>query len=266
MENGPAREGVEVLSRALALCEELGLRVGAVYTKIYLGYARVNAGDPIGAIREFEGAADLAVELHFPEQQADSHERRALAYIALGQLEEACRHAERAVELTGAVSSYQYEITTQISLGNAQLHAGRLDEAMANLLHALDGDKVEFQFPVLHGELALASGYRQRGEYDRAARILDHVLASTYRPYRGDAFVELARIHLDQNNPETAIDHATTGLDIVRACQYRVSEAHALWVLGQAHQARGDQRAADACLNQAAEIFKRIGSRLADQL
>lgn len=244
----------------------MGLRVRAVYTKIYLGRARVDAGDPTGAIREFEGAADLAVELHFPEQQADSHEGRTLAYVALGQPEEACRHAERAVELTGAVSSYQYEITAQISLGNAQIHAGRLDEGMANLLHALEGDKMEFQFPVLHGELALASGYRQRGEYDRATHVLDHVLASTYRPYRGDAFVELARIHLEQSNLATAIDHATTGLGILRTCQYRVSEAHALWVLGQAHQARGGQRAADACLNQAAEIFKGIGSRLADRI
>jgi tetratricopeptide (TPR) repeat protein len=264
MENGPVRDGVEVLSHALALCDELGLRIAAVYTGIYLGYACLFSGDPTWAIRELEAAAELSLEMHFPEQHADTHEGRTFAHIALGQPDEALRHAERAVDLTGMVSSYQYEITTTITLGKALLYAGRLDEAMTNLLRAHEqADKMEFQFPVLDGELALASGYRQRGECDRATHLLETVIASTYRPYRGQAMVELARISFAQGNPAQAVEHVTNGLEIIRSCQYRLAEAHALWVLGETHRACGDHDEAQTCLRAATSILEEMGSRLA---
>jgi len=267
-ENGPVREAVEVLSRALLICDEQEMRVGAMFMTLYLAFARLYSGDPNGAIVEFEVAAALCTELHYHEELADAYEGISSAYVALGQPEEACRHAERAVELlTGAVSSYQFEISTLVTLGEAQLSAGRIDEAMANLLRALEqAETLKFLLNVRRGELALASCHRHRGEYELATELLKTVEASTYQPYRGQALVELARIHLAQNDPSSAIEHASRGLEISRTCQYRIDEAQALWVLGEALRTQGERAEAELCLQSAISIFNEIGSRLAAQV
>lgn len=103
----------------------------------FLGYARLEKGDPVQAVEALERAVSLLAESGFLQMRGWFLAFLAEAYLARGEREEAARVAREAVQINRQASFRLGLGLAQRALGRIATAEGRLDEAAEQLAEAL---------------------------------------------------------------------------------------------------------------------------------
>lgn len=233
LEYGPGHRAVDQLSEAVALSEELGFKTYGMNTAYSRGLALIASGDPAGAIADFDAARRHCLMLGFEEGEADVLSAIASAQLALGQVEEALEHAERALALSRKVTARIAEISALLTLGAAHVQLARAGEARASLVQARElAEDAGMRVELMRANTLLAACHRLDGDYELALCALPE--ATSREPWCGPALTELARIRLAMGQVREAIAGATEAAEICRDHGYSPDEVQALAVLAEA--------------------------------
>ena len=130
--------------------------------------------------------------------------RCLLAYVSLGDMDQAEGHTERAVERWRALATIAPEHASLIfdRIERAYFELGRFEEVVAFYRELLNKAPRESSAPTL---LALAEIYRRKGELDAAENYIQEALEIA--PDHPRAYRLLAKIALDRQDTKTAIAH-----------------------------------------------------------
>ncbi len=190
-----------------------------------------------GLLAGHQGAAEKARKLLSQAVQAAPrvaiyHQDLALAWRALGQLDQAGRSFQRALELDSTLADAHFY------LGAIRQGQGRSEEAMACFKAAL---RLDPNCPAFHYNLALA--YQESKQLDEAIAGYRSVLA--LKPDHLQALNNIAAACRDKNDLETAADFGR------RALAQQPLSADLNNNLGTILQAQGRLKEAVACFHQA---------------
>ena len=157
----------------------------------FVGEQELEAGNLKEARRQMEEALKL-----------DS--RCLLAYVSLGDMDQAEGHTERAVERWRALATIAPEHASLVfdRLERAYFELGRFEEVVAFYRDLLNKAPRESSAPTL---LALAEIYRRKGEPDAAENYIQEALEIA--PEHPRAYRLLAKIALDRHDTKTALAH-----------------------------------------------------------
>jgi DNA-binding CsgD family transcriptional regulator len=234
----------------------------------YLSTVELAMGDPSAAERSAEEGYELAVQTGQPSQEAVLAGCRALVAAHLGEVVSAQSAAERALELEQQTGARFGRVLGLSAMGSLQLGLNRPDESARMLLTLAaeleaEGvreptltsyvpDLVEALIELGRSEEALAALSR----YEERARRLDRAsaLAATAR-CRGLHLASLQDFEGGASEFERALaQHGRIPMPFARA--------RTLLAQGVALRRANRRRAARASLDEALEVFNRLGARL----
>ena len=187
-------------------------------------------------------------------------------YAITGAFEHASELAAEA-QAIAAETRKPYDLTYgQIAAGFAHLLAGRAEEAVADLVIALDHCR-SGNVPVLIPSVAryLGRAYAQVGRSDEAHDLLD----DTIEHCRSQSMVALSiwcglasgHAHLEGGTHDDAISRLEHSVDLARAHSYRPAEAHGWHLLARSHFAQGRIVDARRALLSAEKLAFELGMR-----
>jgi tetratricopeptide (TPR) repeat protein len=145
------------------------------------------------------------------------------AYTLSGRATDAMSALAQAIELTGASEMAGFQALCRLPLSEAQLLAGRLDEA-----HAL-----------AESALTLAREHQERGNEAYAHRLLGMIAVHRYSPHSA-----LAEVHYQQ------------ALALAGALGMRPLVAHCHLGLGQLYRQTGQHEQAQVELSNASQLYR----------
>jgi lipopolysaccharide assembly protein B len=157
----------------------------------FVGAQEFAAGNVKEARRQMEEALKL-----------DS--RCLLAYLSLGDMDQAEGHTERAIERWRSLARIAPEHASLVfdRLERAYFELGRFEEVVAFYRELLEGAPRESSAPAL---LALAEIYRRKGDLDQAESFVQDALERS--PEQPRAYRHLAKIALDRHDLKGALTH-----------------------------------------------------------
>jgi DNA-binding SARP family transcriptional activator len=255
---GMLQLAAERLENTLALARETGApqRTAVVLSnlaEIYRWQGRLqDALDLLGQ------ALALHDEIRYPSAQLAAYANLANVCGDLGDHDQAMAHATRVAQLAGELGNRRLEGYSLVLFAEAELRRGRNDEAVRHGRQAVrilsDG---RHQLELIDGLLALGMGQLLLGSVDDARKTARTALATAEdqgaRAYVGVATTLLARVHLHDDDLETACTLARDALAVHRETSHRPGEARTLQLLGQVAERTGDtERAADHARRAAA--------------
>jgi len=150
-------------------------------------------------------------------------------------------------------------------LGHALCGAGRIEEALAVMVDAVERETYRFggKYTWIHLRLGLAEGYRLAGQLDRAAgeAALAHRIASECGEVVHEAYalLEKCRIALLRGDAEEALSGAGSALATAAERGLQPFMAECQWVQGRAFEMLGRSGAAGQSFGQAKAIWTIIG-------
>ena len=158
-----------------------------------------------GFVGEQEFAAGNVREARRQMEEALKLDSRCLlAYVSLGDMDQAEGHTERAVERWRALANIAPDHAPLVfdRLERAYFELGKFEEVVAFYRELLAKAPKESSAPAL---LALAEIYRRKGELDQAESFIQEALEVA--PDHPRAYRHLAKIALDRHDLKSALTH-----------------------------------------------------------
>ena len=234
-------------------------------------FARAFASWCLIELGEFSQAAELLEET---ETYPDPIEPHGLVMITTGRGNLLMRRGDfgNAVDVLRATLELcrKGEVLTMTPivsawLGHALCGAGRVDEALAVVVDAVERETYQFggKYTWIHLRLALAEALRLNGQLDRAAveaevafRIADDCGELVHRAY---SILEKGRISLTSGEPAATLQNADEALAVARSRGLRPFAAECLCVKARALAAEGKAREAEFAAKEASALLSQLG-------
>ncbi|MFI6294907.1 BTAD domain-containing putative transcriptional regulator [Nonomuraea sp. NPDC050790] len=244
--------------------ENTGDHRSEAMARVLLGELAYSRSEPPTAARHCDRAIKLAQATGDGTLLAEVRHLRAMLYIIQGCPESAIRPLREAATQFAKLGRLRGEANALLDLVEALDQAGRSAEAGATLeqVHALTEGRDD---PGITANLAKAHGIllRGMGRYAEAVEAFGKTLAfdtATGRSRgRSNILFEIADTCFLAGDDGEAIKHATQSLAIVREIGDGFNTARALTVLGNAHTRQGEVGRGQTELEEAREIFTRLG-------
>jgi DNA-binding CsgD family transcriptional regulator len=260
-----ARAGLE---RARAQALEMGDEASLPLLLRYLSFVELLAGDWPRAERLADEGYDAALQTGQPSQQAVLAATRALIAAHRGNVEAANVAANEALRLGEDTGSGFAELLARSALGLLELSldhpagAAQQLEPLVDLIGAAgvgEPGLARFVPDAIETRLKL-------GQLEAAARLLAAHEERARRLDRPSALAQAGRCHALLLAMRADIEGAIVALDAALGEHARVpipfERARTLLVLGAVQRRAKQKRAARAALEEALDVFERLGARL----
>ncbi len=205
-------------------------------------------GRDADALSDCLAASALAVGVGWNEAAAYLAHQIGWLQLERGMLVDAELWMHRATELTADDQRGHIRAIVVNGLGMIRLHQGELAEAADLFAAALKINETGRETSALANRGNLASALRQLGEVDRAAGLLDDVLAAYRRRShaRGELSTldELARLYSQRGEGTAALRTALRAHQLAIVVRDRKAQAQTASAVAEAHLALGDATAA----------------------
>ena len=254
----------QAVEEALGIYRDIGDRRGQAYDLVYLGELRQLAGDYPGAAQALEEALGIYRDISDRRGQAIALVYLGDVRLVIGNRSGAGRAEEEALDIYRELGDRRGQAHALTVLGEVRRLAGEYPDAVQGLVEALGiyrelGDRLG-QANALS---FLGSVQRLAGDYPSAAQALEEALA-VYRDLgdRGGEVTTLnesGALHRVCGDLNQATSCHRQALDMSRQIGSSWDEAHALAGLGRCALAANRSAEAEHQLEQALEIFQRIG-------
>ena len=221
-ELGTFAEGTTLGEEGLRIAEAVAHPASLMWAYYGIGLLSLRQGDLSRALSRLERAMGLCHEADLPFFFPGTAAALGTAYVLDGRVTDAGRLLTQAMEQSTATASAYYETFYSLSLGEAQMLAGRREEAHARAERTL----------------ALARAHQERGNQAYALRLLGDIAARHEPPER-----------------EPAAGHYRQALALADALGMRPLQAHCHRGLGMLYAATGRQAQARAALSTAITMY-----------
>ncbi|MEM7479937.1 MAG: CHAT domain-containing tetratricopeptide repeat protein [Acidobacteriota bacterium] len=190
-----------------------------------LGVLQKNLGDFEGALGTFAESAALEQTIGWLDGEAQSLAETGATHLALGDVDQALDHLQRALPLAVESESRRVQVWVLRNLGRALTDAGRYSDALARL--------------------------------EEGRSLIE-------RPNRNDAdlLLYMAQVELERGRPQAAAPFAEQALARNRALGYRDGELHALLALAQSERESGALASARERIDSAMALIEAHRDRL----
>ncbi|MET8538142.1 tetratricopeptide repeat protein [Streptomyces sp. NPDC005065] len=268
---GDFAQAASLLEQALALYRDLGDRLGQANALTNLGNVRRLTGDYAQATSLLEQALALYRDLGDRLGQANAFTNLGEVRHQTGDYSQATSLREQALALYQDLGDRRGQANALLDLGRTWWRTGDYPQATSLLERALAlyqdlGDR----FGQANALANLGIVRRQTGEYPQATSLLEKGLTLYQDIDNRDGVVwalnELGTLCRLRGDLDQAEAHHRQALESAREIGSAWIEAHALAGLARCALATGHTRDARAGLDQAREIFHRIGAAEADEV
>ncbi|GAB3522816.1 BTAD domain-containing putative transcriptional regulator [Phytohabitans suffuscus] len=245
--------------KLLDMFDQLGERRGMSDAAVMCSWALTARGAQAQALAYGERALRLAGETGHLGGQARAHVALAVARAETRDVTEAIGHLDAALAAARALGNPRYETAVLQFLGIAYREAGELETSARMLGESL---AISRRYRDVYTEVltmvALSRLYLRHGD-PRAREAAEASLALgrefNMSHHVADALGALGEVELAGGRPEQAVSYLEQSVAIWRKRGWLSFLATALYVLGQAYEASGDQPAADRVRGEAARIL-----------
>ncbi|MEO3753671.1 BTAD domain-containing putative transcriptional regulator [Streptomyces sp. B6B3] len=267
--SGHSHEMLALWNRELRAAETLGDPLAEAHARTHLALSLSATGRGRGDERvtaHLQAAIDAYERAGEPELQAVSTNNLGTVVLRKGELTEATRQFERALELIGPTGRWTVRRAARVNLALCLQGLGRYEEALSTQEAALvlcqeHGDETN-EANVLVG---LAETHYLLGQQDqareRALRSLALARKTGYRGVEPEALRLLGVLCRDQGDHEQAIRHQTEALEMARSVGIVNSLVECLIELAATHVAVGDSARALAVYDEAVATATEAGHR-----
>lgn len=232
---GSTDRGVRHLRDALAISDRTGVPHLTARATAAIAYGDLAAGNLRAATEGFTRALTIWKDLGYGAQVAETLRNLAETYWEASRLDESRNFAERALSVAQEIGDPWTIVGSHTTLGVLYEQDGTIHEAMLHLEQAVEGALAALQYwrsPVV---IALAACHRRLGATGRATVLVEEAMRDARPRVRGRAHAERARIALADGDVGASIEHAWTAKRISRRRGYRLDDARASEILGEAH-------------------------------
>ncbi len=191
----------------------------------------------------------------------------AVAYFGMGDLSRAEELAQNSLDLADRIQDNRLQVLSESQLAVILADRGNHQAARTYAKRAQQrGEKLGDISMVGTGNQALAYCYAMNGDWTAAGQLMDAVAVALKRsdtlmvPLLYFGFY--SQVTLESGDLEKAEGIAGGNLTLAREAQSPHYEAEALRVLAQLRSVQGQREPAKELLDQAIQIFERLGSRL----
>ncbi|HEV2460206.1 MAG TPA: hypothetical protein VGS80_17760, partial [Ktedonobacterales bacterium] len=269
LQMGTMWQSQEAAARAVELAQHMGMPGPLTYALYLRGEIAFHLGDWGRARADAERA--LALVRPLGTYWIADAPRMLLGRLCLaeGQWESGQRHVEEGMALAERMGESFTSAGGSVALGRAVIaevellsgRAHRVIEELELLLDELAGAD-RGQLTILP---CLAWAYLDAGDPDRAAGLLDEVLAhpqaQLYRLTLMEVLLVQARIAIRRQHWKAAHSTLECAISVARAMRSPYAEAKALYLSGLLHTAQGEAESARGRLEAALAILHRLGER-----
>ena len=254
--NGDPKKAIESYVRATALDGQYA----TAYVRAGVLYGRQQESP--SAASAFERADQIYQALGKLEGRAEVAYQRSDLYIRAGQISEARRESERALDLARAINSQPLQIRTMLQLAYILRHQGESERAEKFVGEAVELAQASNMETLVARALAdLGSVFFLRGEYDEAEKYFRRglELARRYKAARTEArtLSMLGSLRVQQGNAEEALPYIEQALPFFQQGGYRREVMNSLILLGRINRMKGDYDAALEAYRQQLELAER---------
>lgn len=262
---GNLSDGAEHLERSLDILETIGESRGVATLYNNLGNVYLNRGDWEKALQRFEDGIPLSESLGDRQGVAHKLGNAAIVYLHSGDFETAAEYTTRSRSIREDINDRQGLVFADLVLGRLALRERRLADARAaadsaqDAIDALEGDTPYPELQRLRGDIERISG-------QPAAAIEHHQRGIEMGEQNDDPsdvaanYSSLALDRLEANDPEAALDAATTAAELLEGHDDVVNQMDTDVALGRAQLAAGRYAAAEATLSASADQASAVGA------
>jgi DNA-binding SARP family transcriptional activator/Tfp pilus assembly protein PilF len=196
--------------------------------------------------------------------QAQAHRVLQLAYLQLGQLEEAGAHAQQALQLFGELGDVSGQVRIHLNFGRVLERQGHFQQALDQARKALELSRQAGDWAGEADALNWVGWYHsQLGYHEHALEYCHQSLAlhegSGDWPGRADTWDSLGYAHHQLGHHDEAVACYEKALALWHDLGDRYQVAMTLLRLGDTHRASGNRDAARVAWRRAIEIFDALG-------
>jgi class 3 adenylate cyclase/tetratricopeptide (TPR) repeat protein len=258
---GRLREALEAGERALAHFDVLGNLWWAVRTISHLSPVAIALGEWDKSLNYCRRAIEHGITLDDTRLRVIGLWRMGVTYAQQGDPERGIKCCDEAL----ALQPLPYDAATaKWGRGYAEIKAGRFDAGIADLREALVWlDKAHLSYPRWRASLYLAEGYLRSGDRVAARPLIEEILepsrATGYLHFEGLACWLMGEC-LAPDDPVSAEPYVTTATAILGRVGARNDLGRAMMTRAALRQAAGDVATARQLIDQAAAIFRTLGT------
>ena len=222
-EIGRFAEGRAHGDEGIEIAEAVDHRASLMYASWGVGMLALRQGDLRRALPQFERAMDLCQDTDLPVFFPRMAASLGAAYLLSGRVADAVQLLTLAVEQTVTTATAGFQVPCALSLGEAQMMAGRLEEA-----HAL-----------AERTLTLTRAHQERGHEAYALHLLGGIAS-----------------HRDPPHAETAEQYYRHALTVADELGMRPLQAHCHLSLGTLYTRIGQRQQAQGELSAALDLYR----------
>jgi tetratricopeptide (TPR) repeat protein len=254
------------LANARTIAEEMGLRHISTRADAVVALNDMWIGRLEDALAGFGRVLSTWQTRRFRQGVAETLRNMAETHLEADRFNDSLELAERALSVAQEVGHAWTIIGSTATLGITCLRLGEAERAATHLNRVRDLTQAGLRYWHASATLGLAEYHRARGELEMAAQLANEVLSDPRPRERGRAYIELARASLASADWETCRHHAAQARQIASEKGYRLEEARASQLLGEAYSRCGDTASAQVHLQVAWRRFAEARHRAADQV
>jgi DNA-binding SARP family transcriptional activator/Tfp pilus assembly protein PilF/DNA-binding XRE family transcriptional regulator len=192
----------------------------------------------------------------------------AWAYLTQNRAEEALTHLHRTLDLHRHAGDRTRETTTLVNLGAAQWRLGQLGEALRHTQHAVElcAGQDPYREGALRNNagVMLATFGRLEEALDNYHQALALTRQAGDRNYESGVLTNIGDAYRLAGRHDLALDHLRQALELAIDGGLRPAEGYARHSLGKTYRDQDRLTEAVACLTEAAEIVRTVGGPLAE--
>ncbi len=240
IERGRLAEGIRHNERALEVCRRLGSPHAAAIALCNLGHGYRVTGDLDRALEVLTEAREILRELGSRDDEADVLVRLAAVHLDTGGFPDAHSCAHEALRAARDADNRRFEADALCALGDVHVQVGGEETGHGHYLEAL---RLAKRIGYRRGEIVAAIGLSSaapRTAADYASIALRTAERGGFGLLAGQARIGLAEAVLAAGDPVAADEHASRGLQDLRASGHVLGEARALVVLGAVRSYQAD--------------------------
>lgn len=231
------------------------LRIGILYTR---------KGDTASANAAFDTAEKIYKGIASTEGQTEVLYRRGYLLRTIGELDEARRQLEQALEMARAGGNISQHINTLLQLSTVATNQNDAAGAQAYARAAVElAQRNGMENLVALGLVDLGNTFFAESNYVEAEKYLRQGLEGAQRykasRYEAKALVNLGSIRIQQGATEEGIRYVEQALTFYQAGGYRKEETQALIMLGRAKRQKGDYAEALNDFQQLLQLSQQLG-------